>query len=239
MHVGRAAQDLLAGLSPSQGVELCTVVEAMYSLELAAAITGDAAIADRIERIAYNALPGTFSDDMWAHQYDQQPNQIKCSLAKGPWTSNGPEANLFGLDPNFGCCTANFHQGWPKLNDSLWMATKDGGLAALIYAFCATGIGMLASTFTRSQIAAMFFAIIGTMIPAVQFCGMLVPVSSLEGSARLAGMAYPATHMLTISRGVFNKALGLHDLGASFWPMLVAVPVIFCATAALLKKQER
>ncbi|ODV44327.1 multidrug ABC transporter ATP-binding protein [Cupriavidus sp. UYMMa02A] len=112
-------------------------------------------------------------------------------------------------------------------------------LAALIYAFCATGIGMLASTFTRSQIAAMFFAIIGTMIPAVQFCGMLVPVSSLEGSARLAGLAYPATHMLTISRGVFNKALGLHDLSASFWPMLVAVPVIFIATAALLKKQER
>lgn len=132
-----AADEHLAGLSPSQGVELCTVVEAMYSLEVAAAVTGDAAIADRIERIAYNALPGTFSDDMWAHQYDQQPNQIKCSLAKGPWTSNGPEANLFGLDPNFGCCTANFHQGWPKLNDSLWMGTKDGGLAALIYAPCA------------------------------------------------------------------------------------------------------
>lgn len=131
-----AADEHLAGLSPSQGVELCTVVEAMYSLELAAAITGDAGIADRIERIAYNALPGTFSDDMWAHQYDQQPNQIKCSLAKGPWTSNGPEANLFGLDPNFGCCTANFHQGWPKLNDSLWMGTADGGLAALIYAPC-------------------------------------------------------------------------------------------------------
>jgi hypothetical protein len=73
---------------------------------------------------------------MWAHQYDQQPNQIKCSLAPGPWTTNGPEANLFGLEPHFGCCTANFHQGWPKLNDSLWMGTADGGLAALVYAPC-------------------------------------------------------------------------------------------------------
>lgn len=131
-----AADEHLAGRSPSQGVELCAVVETLFSLELAAAITGDAAIGDRIERIAYNALPATFSDDMWAHQYDQQTNQIKCSLAPGPWTTNGPESNLFGLDPHFGCCTANFHQGWPKLNDSLWMATADGGLAALIYAPC-------------------------------------------------------------------------------------------------------
>ncbi|MGN6374263.1 MAG: beta-L-arabinofuranosidase domain-containing protein, partial [Sphingomonas sp.] len=131
-----AADEHLAGRSPSQGVELCAVVETLYSLELAAAITGDARIGDRIERIAYNALPATFTDDMWAHQYDQQPNQIKCSLAPGPWTTNGPEANLFGLEPHFGCCTANFHQGWPKLNDSLWMGTADGGLAALVYAPC-------------------------------------------------------------------------------------------------------
>lgn len=131
-----AADEHLAGRSPSQGVELCAVVETLFSLELAAAITGDAAIGDRIERIAYNALPATFTDDMWAHQYDQQINQIKCSLAPGPWTTNGPEANLFGLEPHFGCCTANFHQGWPKLNDSLWMGTADNGLAALVYAPC-------------------------------------------------------------------------------------------------------
>lgn len=131
-----AADEHLAGRSPSQGVELCAVVETLFSLELAAAITGDVAIADRIERIAYNALPATFTDDMWAHQYDQQPNQIKCSLSPGPWTTNGPESNLFGLEPHFGCCTANFHQGWPKLNDSLWMGTADGGLAALVYAPC-------------------------------------------------------------------------------------------------------
>ncbi|NII53287.1 beta-L-arabinofuranosidase domain-containing protein [Luteibacter sp. SG786] len=126
----------LAGRSPSQGIELCAVVEAMYSLEMALAITGDAALGDRIERIAYNALPAAFTDDMWAHQYDQQPNQVECSLHRRPWTTNGPEANLFGLDPHFGCCTANFHQGWPKLTASLWMACADGGLAAAVYAPC-------------------------------------------------------------------------------------------------------
>ena len=131
-----SADEHLAGRSPSQGVELCAVVEAMYSLELALAITGDAAIGDRLERIAFNALPGTFTDDMWAHQYDQQPNQVESSLHRRPWTTNGPEANLFGLDPHFGCCTANFHQGWPKFTASLWMATADGGLAAAAYAPC-------------------------------------------------------------------------------------------------------
>jgi hypothetical protein len=131
-----SADEHLAGRNPSQGVELCTVVEALYSLEHALAITGKTALADRIERIAYNALPATFTDDMWAHQYDQQPNQIECSLEPGPWATNGPGANLFGLEPYFGCCTANFHQGWPKLTASLWMASAEGGLAAMIHAPC-------------------------------------------------------------------------------------------------------
>jgi hypothetical protein len=126
----------LAGRNPSQGSELCTVVETMYSLEQSLAILGDARIGDRLERIAFNALPGTFTDDMWAHQYDQQPNQVEVSLHRKPWTTNGPESNLFGLEPNFGCCTANFHQGWPKFTASLWMASHDGGLAAVAYSPC-------------------------------------------------------------------------------------------------------
>ena len=131
-----SADEHLAGRNPSQGVELCAVVEAMFSLEVALAITGKVELADRIERIAYNALPGTFSDDMWTHQYDQQPNQVECSLHKSPWSTNGPESNLFGLEPNYGCCTANFHQGWPKFAASAWMASADGGLAAALYAPC-------------------------------------------------------------------------------------------------------
>lgn len=123
-----------AGRDPSQGIELCAVVETMFSFEQAFAILGDASIADRLEKVAYNALPGTLSNDMWSHQYDQQPNQIACTRAHRQWSTNGPDSNLFGLAPNFGCCTANLHQGWPKLLSSLWMATPDGGLVTAVYA---------------------------------------------------------------------------------------------------------
>ena len=124
----------LAGLEPQHGTELCSVVETMFSLEVALATFGDATIADRLETIAFNALPGTFSDDMWSHQYDQQSNQVQVGLLSKPWTTNGPESNLYGLEPNFGCCTANFHQGWPKFATSLWMRTENDGLAATLFA---------------------------------------------------------------------------------------------------------
>ncbi|WP_241051480.1 ribosome-associated ATPase/putative transporter RbbA [Achromobacter xylosoxidans] len=110
--------------------------------------------------------------------------------------------------------------------------------AALIYNVVATAIGLLASTFTRSQIAALFFTMIGTLVPAVQFAGLLNPVSSLEGAGKLIGQVYPATHMLTISRGVFSKALDFSNLQGSFWPLIAAIPVILGASALLLKKQE-
>jgi len=132
----------LAGPDPSQGSELCTVVELMFSLEQCVAITGDPSFADRLERLAFNALPGTITSDMWAHQYNQEPNQVECSLHHKPWVTDGPESNLFGLAPNFGCCTANYHQGWPKFANSLWMqagANESGeskGLAAVAYAPC-------------------------------------------------------------------------------------------------------
>lgn len=125
----------LAGRNPSQGSELCTVVETMFSLEQSLAIVGDATLGDRLEKIAFNALPGTLTDDMWAHQYNQEANQVECGHIK-PWYTDGPESNLFGLEPNFGCCTANYHQGWPKFASSLWMASPDGGLAVAAYAPC-------------------------------------------------------------------------------------------------------
>ncbi len=131
-----SADEHLAGRNPSQGTELCTVVEAMFSLEQSLAITGDASLGDRLEKIAFNALPGAFTDDMWAHQYNQQPNQVTVSLQRAPWTTDGPESNLFGLDPNFGCCTANFGQGWPKFTASLFMLSADDGLVAAAYAPC-------------------------------------------------------------------------------------------------------
>ncbi|MCE0734088.1 ribosome-associated ATPase/putative transporter RbbA [Halomonas sp. G15] len=112
-------------------------------------------------------------------------------------------------------------------------------LAALFFSFAATGMGLLASAVTRSQIAAMFFAMVGTLIPATQFAGLIDPVSSLEGSSKFIGEIYPATHMITISRGVFSKALGLADLTGPLWSMLLSVPVILGAAVLLLKKQER
>ena len=123
----------LAGEDPSQGSELCSVVETQFSLEEMIGILGTPELGDRLERIAYNALPATFTNDMWAHQYDQQPNQVECSLYQRDWATNGRESNVFGLEPNFDCCTANLHQGWPKFAASLWMATPDDGLAAVAY----------------------------------------------------------------------------------------------------------
>jgi hypothetical protein len=132
----------LSGRDPSQGSELCTVVEYMFSLEQALAITGDPALGDRLEKLAYNSLPGTLTDDMWAHQYNQEPNQVECSLHHKPWVSDGPESNLFGLEPNFGCCTANYHQGWPKFAASLFLLSggqdsdANDGIVAAAYAPC-------------------------------------------------------------------------------------------------------
>ena len=110
--------------------------------------------------------------------------------------------------------------------------------AAMLFSLCSTGMGLLASTVTRSQIAAMFFAMVGTLIPAVQFAGLINPVSSLVGVARWIGEVYPASHMFTISRGVFSKALSLHDLQPEFWALGISAPVIIGTAIALLRKQE-
>lgn len=109
--------ECLSGRSPIQGTELCAVVEQMYSYEILYAYTGDAKWAERLEVLAFNALPATISEDMWTHQYVQMNNQIACQRFKDKpiFRTNGPEAHLFGLEPNFGCCTANFNQAWPKL----------------------------------------------------------------------------------------------------------------------------
>ncbi len=125
--------ECLSGLSPIQGTELCAVVEEMYSLELLYAYTGDRKWAERLETVAFNALPATLSDDMWAHQYDQMSNQIACVRfpGKAVFRTNGSEAHLFGLEPNYGCCTANFGQGWPKFALSAFMHDEDTVLSAL------------------------------------------------------------------------------------------------------------
>ena len=110
---------------------------------------------------------------------------------------------------------------------------------ALVYVTATTGLGLLMSTVTDSQIAAMAGTSIGTLLPAIQFSGMLDPVSSLEGAGAWVGAAYPTTHFLTISRGTFAKALDFADLGGAFVPLLVAVPVLTLLSMLLLRKQGR
>ncbi|MDD4773392.1 MAG: glycoside hydrolase family 127 protein [Eubacteriales bacterium] len=119
--------ECLSGRSPVQGTELCAVAELMYSLEHLSAITGEAKWGDRLESLAYNCLPATFSPDMWSHQYDQQVNQVMCAKQEKPvFRTNGGEAHLFGLQPNYVCCTANLSQAWPKFAASVFMKTAVG-----------------------------------------------------------------------------------------------------------------
>ena len=111
-------------------------------------------------------------------------------------------------------------------------------LAALLYVTIATGLGLLISTFMKSQIAAIFGTAIITLIPATQFSGMIDPVASLEGPGRWIGEIYPTSHFLTIARGTFSKALDLMDLWQLFIPLAIAIPVVIGLSVLLLKKQE-
>ena len=110
-------------------------------------------------------------------------------------------------------------------------------LGALLYVMSATAFGLLISSFVSSQVAALFGTSLLTILPAVQFSGLIDPVSSLEGAGRLIGEVFPTTHFVTISRGTFSKALEFHDLWASFIPLVISVPVLIGLTAMLLRKQ--
>ena len=120
---GFTGDEVLSGIDPTKGTELCAIVEQMYSYEEIFAHTGDNKWVERLEILGFNALPATLSEDMWTHQYVQQVNQIACqkTMIMAPWSTNGPYAHTFGLEPNYGCCTANFNQGWPKFALSTFM----------------------------------------------------------------------------------------------------------------------
>jgi len=110
-------------------------------------------------------------------------------------------------------------------------------LGALLYVIAATGVGLLISAFTSSQIAAIFGTAILTIVPASQFCGLFDPVDSLQGGAAVIGRVFPTTYFVTIAQGTFSKGLGLAGLTAAFIPLLLANVVLLAANTALLKKQ--
>ncbi|KAL0569595.1 hypothetical protein V5O48_012368 [Marasmius crinis-equi] len=110
-----SADEHLAGLNPSRGTELCTVVEQIFSLATIYGIFGNNSLADRAEKLAYNALPAGIMYDWWSHQYDQQVNQIwSQAIDPPPWGNNAPNSNVFGFESNYPCCTVNYPSAYPK-----------------------------------------------------------------------------------------------------------------------------
>jgi hypothetical protein len=137
VHGFFSGDEWLAGTDARRGTELCAVVEAMYSFETLVRIWGDAAHGDRLENLGYNLLPATLDARMTAHQYHQQANQVLATIDQRDWTQAGDDCLIFGLEPNFGCCTANLHQGWPMLVRSMWLTLADRpGLAAIVHGPC-------------------------------------------------------------------------------------------------------
>ncbi len=126
--------ECLAGVRNNHGTELCSVNELMYSYEWLYAVTGKTVWLDRLEKLAFNALPATFSKDMWTHQYVQMVNQISAVKWEGKshFATNGPEAHIFGLEPHFGCCTSNGAQGYPKLATSVFAKARGSVVCAMM-----------------------------------------------------------------------------------------------------------
>lgn len=126
--------ELMHGNAADRGSELCTAVEMMFSLESMLEITGNVAFADRLEQVAFNALPTQTTDDYRARQYFQQPNQATVKFGERDFFNDNGDRVVYGLLQGYPCCTCNLHQGWPKFTQHTWMAASDGGLAALVYA---------------------------------------------------------------------------------------------------------
>ncbi len=125
--------EFLSGNATVQGVELCSIVEAMLSLETSAEITGDASLLDRLEKITFNALPAALTPDMKGLQYYTLPNNVIAVYGSHGFNQDYANGTLPGPNSGFPCCRFNFHMGWPKFIQNSWAATDEGGLAAMTY----------------------------------------------------------------------------------------------------------
>lgn len=112
-------------------------------------------------------------------------------------------------------------------------------LGAGVYIAAATGYGLFISTFTKSQVAAVFAGAVLSILPTMQFSGMLQPVSTLEGSARLMGSVWPTTYYMHMSVGAFTKGLGFNDMWTDVVVLALFTPIFLAGSALLLKKQEK
>ncbi|MGY8681755.1 hypothetical protein Q2941_28820 [Bradyrhizobium sp. UFLA05-153] len=131
------ADNWFVSSDPVRGTELGAIGELLFSLESIIAVMGNVEFADRFEQLIFNAIPGTCTADMWAHQFHQQSNQVLVSVAKRPWNSPGTDAtNIYGFKPCFPGPLADLHSPWPRYVASMWMATPDNGLVAMGYGPC-------------------------------------------------------------------------------------------------------
>ena len=121
----------------------------------------------------------------------------------------------------------------PLKGDFLPLAT-----GAVLYVWATTGLGLLMSSFTKTQLAAIFGTAIATMTPATQFSGMMTPVASLTGGARIIGTFFPTTYFIQITVGTFTKALGFIDLIPEFLALAAFIPAFTLLSLLFLKKQE-
>ena len=129
------ADESIHGNGATQGSELCTAVEMLFTLENMIRITGSVGYADQLERVAFNALPAQIDSNFMSRQYFQQANQVMVTRHYRNFDVNHDGTDIcYGLFTGYPCCTSNMHQGWPKFTQNLWYATADGGLAAMIYA---------------------------------------------------------------------------------------------------------
>lgn len=140
-----AADEHVAGLDPSRGTETCDIVEQIFSLATIYGILGNNSVADRVERLAYNALPSAIFYDWWSHQYDSQVNQIWVkNMDPFPWVDNGPNSNVFGFEPNYPCCTVNHPAAYPKFWMHNFFTGQNGSSLVHVFLGPSTFTGTLA-----------------------------------------------------------------------------------------------
>ncbi|KAJ7577524.1 hypothetical protein C8J56DRAFT_970986 [Mycena floridula] len=216
-----AADEYLAGLEAVRGTELCLVVETMFSGSFLYQVIGDPKFVDRVERIAYNALPGTLTGDMWSRQYLQQQNQIAArNMSPNPFANDGPYSNVFGLEPNYPCCTVNHPQGWPKFITNSFLTTPDQASLVQVYLGPFSTTATLAnSNNVQVNVATLypFSDVLTTTITATKAFTYFVRIPSwvtagtisINGAAAKALSPSNGLQAVTISAGTTSFVLNL------------------------------
>ncbi|MFC1226321.1 beta-L-arabinofuranosidase domain-containing protein [Pedobacter sp. BG31] len=125
--------EFLAGNSSIEGVETCTVVEWMQSLETAARVVHEVKVGDQLEKVAFNALPAQFSRDFKNHSYYTLPNQVQSIYGEHGFNQDYASGIVSSPYSGFGCCRYNMHMGWPYYVKNSVVATPENGLAFITY----------------------------------------------------------------------------------------------------------